>query len=154
MMRLIAKTLLLLIVAAISSAQEPAAGPTTSVLVSITNKEGYPPEVEMRDRLQVTADKQLAKVVSAEPAIEMPVHVAVLIDKSGRPTQLVQREQEAATAFLNRFARPETDRAFMMDVAQGQPNLTTIRNSTDLRAALSRRSNVAGDVVLDGLKSY
>jgi hypothetical protein len=144
-----------LVAAAVSAfPQQAPAGPISSVLVSITNKAGYPPEVEMRDRLQVTANKQLAKVVSAEPAFDMQVHVAVLIDKSGRPTQLVQREQEAATAFLNRFARPDTDKTFMMDLAQGQPNLTTFRDYTDVQAALSRRSNVAGDVVLEGLKSY
>jgi len=150
-MTILKQALLLLSLAAAALAQEQ---PPTSVLVSITNKSGYPPEVELRDRLQVTADKQLAKVLSVEQAVDLQVHIAILIDRSGRPTQLVNREQEAATAFLNRFARPESDRAFMMDVAQGQPNLTTIHNQADLRAALSRRSNVAGDVLLDALKSY
>ncbi len=128
--------------------------PVSTALVSITNKAGYPPEVELRERLQVTANRQLAKIDSVEPAGEMQVHIAVLIDRSGRPSVVTTSEQEVATAFLNRFVRPDADHAFMMDVAEGQPNLLATRNYTDYQAAASRRNNVAGDVVLEALKSY
>src|SRR3954470_4872740 len=130
-------TKLLLLFALASMAMAQQATPST-VLVSITDKAGYPPEEELRERLQVTAGKQLAKVVSVEPAFDMQVHIAVLIDKSGRPSIVTASEQEAATGFLNRFARPNIDRAFMMNVAEGQPNLLTIRNYADYRAAASR----------------
>src|SRR4051794_12140997 len=106
-------TKLLLLFALASMAMAQQATPST-VLVSITDKAGYPPEEELRERLQVTADKQLAKVVSVEPAGDLQVHIAVLIDKSGRPSIVSASEQAAATGFLNRFARPNVDHPFMM----------------------------------------
>jgi hypothetical protein len=133
-------------------AQQSAA--TGKVLVSITDKQGYAPEIELRDRLQITLDKQSVKVVSVKPATDLPVHIAIMIDKSGRTTQLINQEQEAATAFLNRFARPELDRPFTMNVAEGAPNMTTSRNYADFRAALSRHGNLSGESVINGLKSY
>lgn len=147
--RFLAFVIVVLLAAAAMAQPQPA----STVLVTVTNKAGYPPEVELRERLQVTANKQLTKLVSVEPAVDLPVHLAVVIDKSGRPSVVTESEQEAATAFLNRFTR-SLDQAFMMNIAEGQPNLLTIRNYADYRAAASRRNNVAGDVVLDGLKAY
>ena len=42
----------------------------------------------------------------------------------------------------------------MISVAKGKPNMSTIRNYADYRAALANRRNLSGDAVLDGLKSY
>lgn len=124
------------------------------VLVSITNKAGYPPEVELRERLQVTADKQLAKIVSVEPASDLPVHIAILIDRSGRTQTYKHQEDEQARAFLTRFVRNERDKPFMLDFAGGQPSLTSVRDYADFQAAISRRSNLSGGNVLNALKSY
>jgi hypothetical protein len=153
-MRLLrSKVLLLLLLSQIGTAQS-APGPATTVLVSITNKAGYPPEVELRDRVQVNVEKQLAKVISVEPASDLPVHIAVMIDRSGPPSALATQEEKGATAFLDRFVRPNVDRPFMSLVAQGLPNMSTIRNYADYRAALARKRNLSGDSVLDALKSY
>jgi hypothetical protein len=152
MSRLLGKVLLLLLFTGIGAAQQPVV--TGKVLVSITNKAGYPPEVELRDRLQVALDKQPAKILSLESASDLPVHIAVIIDRSGPPSQLRNQEQQAATAFLNRFVRPGVDRPFMLDVATGAPNLTSVRDYAEFRAAVSRRRNVSGDSVLEGLQSY
>lgn len=146
------KVLLLLLLSGIAAAQQVSS--QAKVLVSITNKEGYPPEIELKDRLQIMQDKQLAKIVSVEPASDLPVYIAVMIDRSGRLTQQVNQEQQASTAFLDRFVRPGVDRPFMMNVAEGAPNITSVRDYADFRAAVSRRRNLSGDSVLNGLKSY
>jgi len=146
------KVLLLLLFSGIAMAEQGSS--LTKVLVSITNKEGYPPEVELKDRLQVMQDKQLVKVVSVEPASDQPVYIAVMIDRSGRLTQQVNQEQQASTAFLDRFVRPGVDRPFMMNVAEGAPNITSVHDYADFKAAMSRRRNVSGDSILNGLKSY
>lgn len=136
-----------------AEAQHPAAVPTR-VLVTITDKSGYPPEVDLKDRLGVREDNILQKIDDVKPAADIPIHLAIFMDESGRFAQYKNDEQQAATAFLERFVRKGVDKPYMLAFGQGTSSMNSIHDYADYKAARSNINVASGEAILDGMQAF
>jgi len=147
-------SLLLLCVALPAMGQSLAPSVPTKVLVTITDKSGYPPEVDLRDRLEIREDHILQKIDSILPASEMPIHVAIFMDESGRFATYKNQEQSAINTFLGHFVRNGVDKPYLLAFGKGASSMNSIRDYSDYKAARSNNRVASGEAVLDGMKTF
>ncbi|MGZ4790135.1 MAG: hypothetical protein ACXVZX_16570 [Terriglobales bacterium] len=136
-----------------AAAQVPASAPT-KILVTITEKSGYPPEVELKDRIEVREDKILQKIDSIQPASAIPIHVAIFMDESGRFSQYKNDEKKAVDVFLQHFVRTGVDKPYLLSFGQGVSSMNSIRDYADYRAARSNNQVGSAEAILAGMASF
>ncbi|HVZ17025.1 MAG TPA: hypothetical protein VG897_07905, partial [Terriglobales bacterium] len=133
--------------------QAPVSAPT-KVLVTITDKSGYPPEVELKDRIEIREDKILQKIESVLPASAVPIHVAIFMDESGRFAQYKNDEKKAVDVFLQHFVRNGVDKPYLLSFGQGATSMNSIRDYADYRAARNNNRVAAGENLLAGMVAF
>jgi VWFA-related protein len=110
-----------------------------NVFVTARDKKGNIVKDLLKEEFALSEDDRIQNIQYFTREIDLPLTIGLLVDMTPSESNMLEAEQKASLAFLNRMLRPEKDSAFLIQYSNEIELLQDLTSSREkLEAALNR----------------